>query len=208
VLDVAEVRRPGTGSRAERLPRELFSAPRAVVDAFLDAYVAEAGHRRRDGCVAVVTGSRRLALGIAWLVLKTGRLPRIRVKRRQRVGNMQGRTVSVAPKMYSIEWFEDAVRRGFFRHDERYVYVPLRRISTCLYDGFVYNLDVADDHSYLAQLVGTHNCQNWLTSQALRDPVAGVAPEPVTAAPLADLAVRHRARILTSTYNEPLITSE
>ncbi|HXG05142.1 MAG TPA: AmmeMemoRadiSam system radical SAM enzyme [Candidatus Binatia bacterium] len=51
-------------------------------------------------------------------------------------------------------------------------------------------------------------CQNWLTSQALRDPVAGVPPEPVTPDEIAEAARRHRARILTSTYNEPLITSE
>jgi pyruvate formate lyase activating enzyme len=51
-------------------------------------------------------------------------------------------------------------------------------------------------------------CQNYVTSQALRDPVAGVPPETVTPAEIVQAAVRHRARILTSTYNEPLITSE
>jgi pyruvate formate lyase activating enzyme len=51
-------------------------------------------------------------------------------------------------------------------------------------------------------------CQNWVTSQALRDPQA-VAP-PVAASPqgLVDDALRQRARIVVSTYNEPLITSE
>jgi pyruvate formate lyase activating enzyme len=51
-------------------------------------------------------------------------------------------------------------------------------------------------------------CQNHLTSQALRDPAAGVPPEIVTPQQIVDLAFRHNARILTSTYNEPLITSE
>ena len=51
-------------------------------------------------------------------------------------------------------------------------------------------------------------CQNALTSQALRDPAMGVLPQEVTAAQIVDTALRHRARILTSTYNEPLITSE
>jgi len=51
-------------------------------------------------------------------------------------------------------------------------------------------------------------CQNYLTSQALRDPVAGVPPQAVTAQEIVDRALRNRARILTSTYNEPLITSE
>jgi pyruvate formate lyase activating enzyme len=51
-------------------------------------------------------------------------------------------------------------------------------------------------------------CQNWVTSQALRDPRA-VAP-PLEAAPddLVNEALRLRARAIVSTYNEPLITSE
>src|SRR5262249_2167139 len=51
-------------------------------------------------------------------------------------------------------------------------------------------------------------CQNWLTSQALRDPAASVAPDAIAPADLVRLAERHGARIVTSTYNEPLITSE
>ncbi len=51
-------------------------------------------------------------------------------------------------------------------------------------------------------------CQNWVTSQALRDPVAGAPPEFVTPERLVDLALRYNARVITSTYNEPLITSE
>ena len=51
-------------------------------------------------------------------------------------------------------------------------------------------------------------CQNWVTSQALRDPHA-VAP-PLDAGPgdLVREALRLDARVVVSTYNEPLITSE
>jgi len=51
-------------------------------------------------------------------------------------------------------------------------------------------------------------CQNWITSQALRDPRAVVPPQEMSARELAALAQHHGARIVTSTYNEPLITSE
>jgi pyruvate formate lyase activating enzyme len=51
-------------------------------------------------------------------------------------------------------------------------------------------------------------CQNWVTSQALRDPIAGAAPTDVEPADLVRLAKRHGAKVITSTYNEPLITSE
>jgi len=51
-------------------------------------------------------------------------------------------------------------------------------------------------------------CQNWVTSQMLRDPDAIAPPKEVTPAALADLAVRHGAPVVASSYNEPLITSE
>ena len=51
-------------------------------------------------------------------------------------------------------------------------------------------------------------CQNWLTSQALRDPVAGLDPDEVGAAGLVAMAQRMGARVVASSYNEPLITSE
>jgi pyruvate formate lyase activating enzyme len=51
-------------------------------------------------------------------------------------------------------------------------------------------------------------CQNALTSQALRDPAMGVAPQEIGPAEVVATAKRVGARILTSTYNEPLITSE
>jgi pyruvate formate lyase activating enzyme len=51
-------------------------------------------------------------------------------------------------------------------------------------------------------------CQNWLTSQALRDPSSMAPAEEVSAEEIVAAAKRGRARIVTSTYNEPLITSE
>jgi pyruvate formate lyase activating enzyme len=51
-------------------------------------------------------------------------------------------------------------------------------------------------------------CQNWLTSQTLRDPVAAAPLEEVSAGEIVRAARRGGARLVTSTYNEPLITSE
>ncbi len=54
-------------------------------------------------------------------------------------------------------------------------------------------------------------CQNWLTSQALRDPAADVAASLVrhiTPEQIAGIARRAHADVLVSSYNEPLITSE
>jgi len=51
-------------------------------------------------------------------------------------------------------------------------------------------------------------CQNWVTSQALRDPSAVSPPHPASPEHLVRDAIAQGAKILVSTYNEPLITSE
>ena len=51
-------------------------------------------------------------------------------------------------------------------------------------------------------------CQNWFTSQSIRDPEAVGAPREISAAAIAEMAVARGAPTVVSTYNEPLITSE
>jgi pyruvate formate lyase activating enzyme len=51
-------------------------------------------------------------------------------------------------------------------------------------------------------------CQNWVSSQALRDIRSTLEFQAVAPAELVSLAVRYGAASLVSTYNEPLITAE
>jgi pyruvate formate lyase activating enzyme len=51
-------------------------------------------------------------------------------------------------------------------------------------------------------------CQNWVTSQALRDPNAVSAPLEADPGLLIKDALAQGAKVVVSTYNEPLITSE
>jgi len=54
-------------------------------------------------------------------------------------------------------------------------------------------------------------CQNWLTSQALRDPASEVSlnlVREITPEKVIDVARRTNSSIIASSYNEPLITSE
>jgi pyruvate formate lyase activating enzyme len=51
-------------------------------------------------------------------------------------------------------------------------------------------------------------CQNWVTSQMLRDPDAVAPPKFVEPDDLVDIAIQQCAPVVASSYNEPLITSE
>ncbi|MFI5378562.1 MAG: AmmeMemoRadiSam system radical SAM enzyme [Tepidisphaerales bacterium] len=51
-------------------------------------------------------------------------------------------------------------------------------------------------------------CQNWVTSQMLRDPTASANATLVTPEQIVAAALQHQAPVIASSYNEPLITSE
>ncbi len=198
----------GGKGREKRVPQQLFDAKPRIVKAFLDAYVAGDGHVYANGKTTITTVSRHLAFGIAWLALKLGRLPSIYDAAMEETGTIQARTVRRAPHQYSVVWYEsDATKRRVIKTDDFYL-VPLRSVSLTDYEGDVYNMEVEEEHNYLAGFFLVSNCQNWITSQALRDDAAGAAPRYVTSERLVETARECGARLVGSSYNEPLITAE
>ncbi len=198
----------GGRSSEKRVPSVIAVARPEVARAFLDAYVAGDGHRYRNGKVGATTVSRSLAYGVAWLALRAGHLPSVYANEMGPLGIVQGRRVKRAPFQYTVVWYsQPGIRRRMVETAEHYL-VPVKSVRAFPYDGDVYNMEVEEEHSYLAGLFVVSNCQNWLTSQALRDPAAVSPPEEVTPSEIVRLALTRGARILTSTYNEPLITSE
>lgn len=198
------------GGRAavKRVPRQLFQAPASVVEAFLAAYAEGDGHRYGNGKVSVTTVSRELAYGVAALVLRTGRLASVYAKRMAPDGTVMGRSVRRQPEQLSVVWYDAPVaRRGVVETDEHFL-VPVKSVSTEPFSGQVYNMEVEEEHNYTAGLLLVSNCQNWVTSQALRDEVAGTRPVDLTAEQLVGRAARYDGRLVVSSYNEPLITSE
>jgi pyruvate formate lyase activating enzyme len=117
-----------------------------------------------------------------------------------------GRTRTPGP-LVEDHAVDPAIGRRAVQTADNYL-VPLRSVDREAYDGDVYNMEVEEEHSYLAGFFAVSNCQNWVTSQALRDPSAVARPQEITPKELVRLAHEHQARIVTSTYNEPLITSE
>lgn len=51
-------------------------------------------------------------------------------------------------------------------------------------------------------------CQNWLSSQTLRDPKSLIRFEPISAESIVQYAIESHSPVIVSTYNEPLITSD
>jgi pyruvate formate lyase activating enzyme len=183
-----------------------------MIRAFLDAFVCGDGHRYPNGMVSLTTVSRTLAYGVVHLALRCGHLPSIYDKETGAEGVIQGRAVKRSPHQYTVVWYENPsdstpVQRSALTTDD-YHLVPIRQVASEEYDGDVYDMQVEREHNYLANLLLVSNCQNWVTSQMLRDPDAVAPARPCTPRDLVNLALRHGAPVVASSYNEPLITSE
>jgi pyruvate formate lyase activating enzyme len=198
----------GQRSGEKRVPRMLFDAHRHIVRAFLDAYIEGDGHRYPNGKVSVTTISRQMAYGIAWLALKLGYLPSVYDAQVSEQGFVQERAVKRSPHQYTVVWYEGvAIKRRVVETNDFYL-VPLRNVGFADYEGDVYNMEVEEEHNYLAGFFLVSNCQNWLTSQTLRDNSAGVAPNVVSVDRLVAMAKAYGASLVGTSYNEPLITAE
>ena len=198
----------GSGSARKRIPAAVLGADRAIVESFLKAYVAGDGHRYPNGKISITTVSERLAWEISLLVLRLGHLPRIYRADRPAELKILGRSVKLQPFQYTVVWYESLLPRTIHRSDSDFYYVPIRTLQRQQYRGHVYNLETDGPHTFLANLIAVHNCQNWVTSQALRDPGALSEPMDITPRQLVDVAQRQQASVVATSYNEPLITSE
>lgn len=201
----------GERSTKKRVPEMFFHAPQEVVKAFLNAYVQGDGHRLENGKVSSTTVSKDLAYGIAWLALKCGYFPSIYDAPMTEMGTIQGRSVRRAPHQYTVVWYENSSVQRRIIETECYYLVPIRELTGEHHQGPVFNMEVEEEHNYLAGFLLVSNCQNWLTSQAMRDPQSDASINyirEVTPKEMVRLAQRTHASTVVSSYNEPLITSE
>jgi len=197
----------GNGATAKRVPQVIMDSPTPVIESFLSAYLRGDGHRTAQGKISATTKSRGLAYNMAWLALKTGNLVSLYVNQVGSERLIQGRHINQSPEQYSIVWYDSPIERKRIVTDNFYL-IPIRSLSAVEYGGPVYNLEVEEEHNYLANFLLVSNCQNWEISQHGRDEDAGRDPMPTTPAELVALAKARGAGAIASTYNEPLITSE
>jgi pyruvate formate lyase activating enzyme len=198
----------GSGSERKKIPAAILEAEPPIVEAFLSAYVSGDGHRYPNGKISVTTVSETLARDLGWLALRLGHLSGFYATNRPAELQISGRTVKLQPHQYTVVWYECQPPRTMYKTDSDFYYVPIREVARASHSGYVFNLETDGPHTYLANHAVVHNCQNWVTSQALRDPGALADPMDVTPRQLVDIAQGQRASVVATSYNEPLITSE
>jgi DNA polymerase-3 subunit alpha len=146
----------GTGAAQKHLPDFSFDANDDFRAGLLDGVLAGDGSVRADGTIFTQTSP-----DLAWQV-------------RQLATNERESFACVAPQHDGHERHATQYRMNIAtgdgrtgRHvlaDDEYVYRPIAEILTREFEGTVYNIEVADDHSYVSDFA-IHNCDWELLEQ-------------------------------------------
>ncbi|MBU4369155.1 AmmeMemoRadiSam system radical SAM enzyme [Patescibacteria group bacterium] len=213
----------GDGARNKKVPDIINSASKEIVHAFLSAYVDG------DGCIltdviSINTVSKNLALGIYWLWLKMGFLPRYYEWQPISQKKIEERVVNQSTLYYvklgtekfkkqflspnkKIKVSEKSKQNIRFVENKSYYFIPIFEISREEYSGPVYNLEIKGDHSYLANFIAVGNCQNYDISQGPKENKQ-ISGEDLSPSDIVKLAIKHKVPSISYTYTEPSIFIE
>lgn len=150
----------GNGAARKTLPSWLFGAPHAERQAFLDGYLSGDSHEIAPGVRKAVTVSRTLACGIRILAASLGYdISEVRNNPPSRKTMHDGRVVRQRP-WYAITVRTPNPQRPYVHRCGDHAWMTVRRVE----DGReceVVDIEVADDHSFVADGIVVHNCQTF-----------------------------------------------
>ncbi len=203
----------GMHSSEKRVPPGVFKASRDVILEFLKGYLAGDGAFKKDytDCITV---SKKLSYGVYFLLLALGVLPGFYIYKPPKTRRIEGRKVTMKteyivrfPSSFNLDngvW-KDTRQKHHFKATKDFFLVPVRKIGVEEYSGNVYNMEIEEDHTYLAGGVSISNCQNWEISQASPGEVPSVQMMPED---IVSLAKRTGSSSIAYTYVEPTVFFE
>lgn len=142
------------------IPNFILRASNKYAKAFLDGYMFGNGHVCGDICTATAV-NQNVALKLQLLVAKVyGTCAKVYSGTGQNPHIVEGRVINQRDT-YQINYSKEVVDRVRYFVSDDYVWVPVKGVTkTNMYET-VYNLEVAEDNSYIANNAVVHNCQDF-----------------------------------------------
>ncbi len=223
----------GKRSSEKVVPSLLSKSNKKSIAAYIKAVVKGDGTVVKDA-IAISTVSKKFAFGMYYLFLLAGYMPGFYIWKPKRTKKIEKRIVN-QKTLYYVKLYSEKQRKKFLgmkycynkRSEENIKYkemdgfwlVPIREIGMEYYSGYVYNMEVEGEHSYLANFVAVGNCQNWDLSQFPKAIAYGQGAEaarkvveersiPLPPEKAVSEAMEYGCEGMAYTYNEPTIFSE
>lgn len=150
----------GVGAKNKHIPGFIFDMPTDLIDSFLRGYISADGtYNSKTNLYRTSSVSRELTYGIAQLVAKAYKVPyRIYKHIGNKTTTIEGRVVNQNP-YYTVCWKRDKKKQDKAFYENGYVWFPIRSITESDIQP-VYDIETEQDHSFTANGVIVHNCQD------------------------------------------------
>lgn len=169
-------------SKNKKIPEILLMQETSLLEQFIKGAFNGDGTIRDYRRASYKTVSSSLAFQICDILIRLGFLPSINCERKKNPNWSDIYRISVSGKQYekfieTIYPTKDVTRDKSAKQqvwaDEEYIYLTIKSINHLQKETKVYNLEVGEDNSYLANRVAVHNCTTRV--------VAGVGVPQITA---------------------------
>lgn len=152
---------PGTSKHGDKhLSRHITTGNPEFLGGVLEGWLDGDGHRRRTN-VEGITVCHRMALDMHSIANALGRMPTINVSKpseNEHAATRQDRWAVTIP---------EGNGQNLMRQTDEAVWRKVMGIESEPYCGFVFNLHVEGDESYVAEGVGVHNCVGYAMAHEL-----------------------------------------
>ena len=152
------VGRYGYYAHGKRIDAATMNLPENLLRSFIGGVIDSDGYI--DGCgeYKVCTVSRELAYGLQQCVSKAYKCHvKMYFTKRRPTTKIEGRVVNQRDT-YQIVWHTDKRKKDIAFYEDGYIWFPLKSTEKCVFSAFVYNMQVANEHTYTANGAIVHNC--------------------------------------------------
>ena len=151
----------GRGANNKHLTKSVFNLPEDLLKCFLDGYFSADGcFYKKQGMIACCSVSRELIYGIAQCCAKVYKRPyRIYKNKRPSKTTIEGRIVNqMDDYTFRMKLVKNKKEQAFYENG--FIWTPFKERKSAGKE-YVYDLEVEEDHSFTAQNVIVHNCQDF-----------------------------------------------
>lgn len=139
------------------IPGWVFGLNKSLIEALFRGYIDSDGHIGKDGTIRVTTVSKSLAFGMRTIGEILGYQCGIYFSSRPKTSAIEGRVVN-QKDTYTLHFRKTRVKSVIMESD--YNWYKCRKVESTDRTETVYNITVADDHSYIVEGYAVHNCQD------------------------------------------------
>ena len=147
----------GRGAENKVIPGFVIDLPENLVKAFVDGYVSADG-TFTQGRFKTSSVSKELSYGIGQCVAKAYHTPFSLYKnKRSEKSVIEGRTINQKDD-YQVVWKTEKKKQDQAFYEDGYIWFPIQTISKTNLVEKVYDIEVENSHSFMANGVIAHNC--------------------------------------------------